>query len=557
MYRLRSRPVLASGTHATQVNTETRLSRASFWLAVATALCLLASSAAPLRTAHGNQENDNPLARAFEGDGDIAPRGKVDRLVFGELRRNNIKPARLCTDPVFLRRVYLDTIGTLPTAEEARLFLLDRSPKKRRELIDALLERDEFAEYWAMKWSDLLRVKAEFPVKLWPNAVQAYHRWIKTSIKENMPYDQFVRELITASGSNFRRPQVNFFRSAQSHEPEALATAVALTFMGERTKNWDEQRLKGMGVFFSQVGYKPTREWKEEIVYFDFAKPVSGEAVFPDGTPATLRPGEDPRLVFADWLIQPSNPWFSRCIVNRVWFWLLGRGVIHEPDDIRPDNPATNPELLEYLSQELNSSGYDLRHVFRVILNSKAYQLSSIPRTDDENAEVYFAYYTLRRLEAEVLLDALCQLTGTREEYSSPIPEPFTFIPDHQRTISLADGSITSPFLDMFGRPPRDTGLESERSNRPSARQRLHLLNSSHVQRKIQRSEKLRKLIQQGRNPQEKITLLYLHILSRFPTDREMQVVEQYAKSGKVSEQEALVDCAWALVNSMEFSYRH
>ena len=174
-----------------------------------------------LRTAHADKEDDNPLARAFEGDGDIAPRGKVDRLVFGKLRHHDIKPARLCTDPVFLRRVYLDTIGTLPTADEARSFSLDRSPKKRRELIDALLERDEFAEYWAMKWSDLLRVKAEFPVKLWPNAVQAYHRWIKTSIKENMPYDQFVGELITASGSNFRRPQVNFFRSAQSHEPKS------------------------------------------------------------------------------------------------------------------------------------------------------------------------------------------------------------------------------------------------------------------------------------------------------------------------------------------------
>jgi hypothetical protein len=503
------------------------------------------------------EQDANPLARAFEGDGEIAPRGKVDRLVFGELRRHGIKPARLCSDPVFLRRVYLDTIGTLPTVEEARRFLTSRSATKRRALIDELLERDEFAEYWAMKWSDTLRVKAEFPIKLWPNAVQAYHRWIKTSIKENLPYDEFVRELLTASGSNFRRPAVNFYRSAGGREPEALATAVALNFMGTRTKNWDEDRLAGMAAFFSQVGYKRTLEWKEEIVYYDYSQPTPEKAFFPDGTPATLAAGVDPRLAFADWLIQPSNPWFGRCLVNRLWFWLMGRGVIHEPDDIREDNPPSNPQLLDYLAQELHSADYDLREVFRIILNSKAYQLSSIPRTDDPDAEVYFAYYAVRRLEAEVLLDALCQLTGTREEYSSPIPEPFTFIPDHQRTIALADGSITSPFLEMFGRPPRDTGLATERNNQPSARQRLHLLNSTHVQRKIQQSSKLKKLIAQGRNPQEKITLLYLHILSRFPTDGEMRRVQKYASSGKVTEHEALVDCAWALINSMEFSFRH
>ncbi len=434
LYNLQSRHGCSGRNLATLRLARFRHVRAIRCLAVlATLVVFFFTTVSPSLTFADKKKEASPLARAFEGDGDIAPRGKVDRLVFGKLRHNGITPARLCSDPVFLRRVYLDTIGTLPTVEEARRFLTSRSAKKRRELIDELLQRDEFAEYWAMKWGDTLRVKAEFPIKLWPNAVQAYHRWIKTSIKENMPYDAFVRELLTASGSNFRRPAVNFYRSAKSREPEALATAVALNFMGARTKDWDEERLAGMAAFFSQVGYKRTLEWKEEIVYFDFSKPTPEQAFFPDGTPATLTPGEDPRLAFADWLIQPSNPWFSQCIVNRVWFWLMGRGVIHEPDDVRPDNPPTNPELLEHLSQELTTSGYDLQQVFRVILNSKAYQLSSIPRTDDEDANVYFAYYTPRRLEAEVLLDALCQLTGTREEYSSPIPEPFTFIPDHQR----------------------------------------------------------------------------------------------------------------------------
>ena len=324
LYNLQSRHGCLSGSLAAQHSARFRHVRAIRGLAALAALVVFLNVSLLPRITLADKKEASPLARAFEGDGDIAPRGKVDRLVFGKLRHNGITPARLCSDPVFLRRVYLDTIGTLPTVDEARRFLTDRRATKRRDLVDELLKRDEFAEYWAMKWGDTLRVKAEFPIKLWPNAVQAYHRWIKTSIKENMPYDEFARELLTASGSNFRRPAVNFYRSAQGREPEALATAVALNFMGVRTKGWDEERLAGMAAFFSQVGYKRTLEWKEEIVYFDFSKPAPEQAIFPDGTPAALTPGEDPRLAFADWLIQPSNPWFSRCIVNRVWFWLMG-----------------------------------------------------------------------------------------------------------------------------------------------------------------------------------------------------------------------------------------
>ena len=197
----------------------------------------------------------------------------------------------------------------------------------------------------------------------------------------------------------------------------------------------------------------------------------------------------------------------------------MGRGIIHEPDDIRPDNPAANPKLLELLEQELFAAKYDLKELFRIILNSKTYQLSSIPQSDNPNAEKYFAYYPLRRLDAEVLADALCQITGTTEEYSSAIPEPFTFIPPHQRSIALADGSITSTFLEMFGRPPRDTGLESERSTRPSAAQRLHLLNSSHIQRKIEQSAKLRELTS---NEPEHAGGGHTHLLDdpRAPADR-------------------------------------
>ena len=496
----------------------------------------------------------------FEGPATSVRAGKIDGLVLANLRQMGIKPANVCSDAVFLRRVHLDLIGTVPSADEAQAYLTSRNKNKRRALVAALLERDEYADYWAMKWGDLLRVKAEFPINLWPNAVQAYHRWLRISISNDMPYDQFVREIITSSGSNFRVPPVNFYRSLSNKEPEALAQAVALTFMGTRAEQWPKERLRNMAKFFSYIGYKQTAEWKEEIVYFDtekLAQESDKTAVFPDGTTVELSDDKDPREVFADWLITPANPSFTRSIVNRAWYWMFGRGIVHEPDDIRPDNPAVNPKLLTLLERELVSSDYDLKELFRAILSSKAYQLSSIPASDHPDAEANFAHYSLRRLEAEVLIDALCQITGTTEEYQSAIPEPFTFVPGHQRTMSLSDGSITSSFLEMFGRPSRDTGMESERNNKSSSAQRLHMLNSSHIQRKIEQSAGLRRLTGGNRKQEESVMMIYLTILSRLPTENEKKIVEKYSKPTDVSTRDALIDLVWALFNSAEFLYRH
>jgi hypothetical protein len=485
------------------------------------------------------------------------PMTQIDKLVFAALARDGIEPSGVCTDAVFVRRAFLDVIGTFPTAAEAREFLLDKKPQKRAALIDRLLAREEFADYWAMKWCDLLRVKAEFPINLWPNAAQAYHRWIRTSVKENTPYDRFARQLLTSTGSNFRSPEVNFFRAVQGKEPQVLAQAVALAFMGCRADKWPNERLAGMAGFFARVGYKSTTEWKEEIIFFDRTKPAA-PAVFPDGTPAQIPPDQDPRIAFANWLIAPANPWFAKAIVNRVWSWLLGRGIVHEPDDIRPDNPPVHPELLAYLADELVRGRYDLKHVFRLVLNSGTYQLSSVPKAKDPDgkAAARFARYSVRRLEAEVLIDALNQITGTTEKYTSPIPEPFTFIPEDQRSIALPDGSITSPFLEMFGRPPRDTGLESERNNRPSPNQRLHLLNSSHIQQKIEQGRKMQPLLIPGK-PRDSASAIFLTLLSRFPTDEEIKVVEDYCAAGAAKGREAMVDLVWALINSAEFLYRH
>jgi hypothetical protein len=330
--------------------------------------------------------------------------------------------------------------------------------------------------------------------------------------------------------------------------------------MGERAERWPAGRLEGFAGFFSQIGFKNTAEWKEEIVFHDVARRLEMDpvaTVFPDGTEARLRVGQDPRHVFADWLIRADNPWFARNLVNRMWFWLLGRGIIDEPDDGGPDNPPSNPELLAWLEQAFVVSGYDLKALQRQILNSQVYQLSSVPRSSDPAASAQFASYPVRRLEAEVLIDALCQITGTAEEYTSEIPEPFTFIPKDQRSIQLADGSISSSFLELFGRPPRDTGFSSERNNRPTASQRLHLLNSSHIHRKIKQSRKLRSVIQSRRSAREKVAEVYLTILSRRPAADEIAVFKAYAEIDGVQQREVMEDLVWALINSPEFLYRH
>ncbi len=544
--------------------------RVTSLLALAAAfLAVLASGAAA-----------EPSLSIFENPGEVKPESRIDKLVLPKLQSLNVRPA-VCSDAAFVRRVYLDVIGTLPTAKEARDFIQDPDTKnKRRLIVDRLLRRPEFADYWAMKWGDLLRIKAEFPVNLWPNAAQAYDRWVRASIAENKPYDRFARELLTSSGSNFRVGPVNFYRAIQNRTPEGIASAVALTFMGARTDGLTKERLAGMAAFFSQIGYKPTRECKEEEVFWD---PLNSSAqitntapegtsvlptnsapqvaTFPNGRQIQLPTDRDPREIFANWLITPKNPWFTRNIANRVWSWFLGRGIIHEPDDIRDDNPSGNPELLAYLEKELVAGRYDLKHLYRLILNSGVYQFSSVCQSKAAEVEANFGSYPIRRLEAEVLIDAINKITGSSDLYTSAIPEPFTYIPAEQPAIALADGSITSPFLALFGRSARATGMENERNNRMLPAQWLHLLNSSHIQRKIQQGPKLKELLDSGRNPSAIVEELYLTILSRFPSPDELKTIEEYGtprKGGtRIKTREDWLDIAWALVNSAEFLYRH
>lgn len=483
---------------------------------------------------------------------------RIDTLVDERLQQLGIEASPPCSDEVFVRRVHLAVLGTLPTAAAARAFLADRDPDKRTRLVDAVLDRPEFAGFQAMRWCDLLRVKAEFPINLWPNAVQAYQRWIEDSLRQGLPYDQFVRTLLLATGSNFRAPEANFLRAVADRTPAGLAKAAALTFLGARIESWPQERRDGLASCFAQVGYKNTLEWKEEIVFFDPTRPLGAgkpggpiEVVLPDGTTITVVPGADPRLTFADWLVQEPSHWLARSLCNRIWYWLFGRGVVHEIDDLRADNEPAVPGLLEHLAAELLVARWDQKRVFRQILLSATWQRSALPRSRDADAAGHFAHYSIRRLEAEVLIDAICQITGTSEEYSSPIPEPFTVIPPGTRAISLADGSTTSAFLELFGRPPRDLGLASERNDRPTPEQCLHLLNSSHVRQKLESGPGLARL----RRSENALDELYLTFLSRFPTAAERDAIRRHATSG--NSRQVATDVAWALLNSPEFLYQH
>jgi hypothetical protein len=515
------------------------------------------------------------VAQSLESDFPETPENnKVDELVFARLRTLGIPPSALCSDAEFLRRVYLDVIGVLPRLDEARAFLADKDPKKRAKLIDRLLTREEFADYWALKWGDLLRIKSEYPSNLWPNAVQAYHHWIREAVAANEPYDQFVRELLVSSGSNFRDPPCNYYRALRRRDPQGFAEVTALVFMGTRvgcarchahpTENWTRDDNLGMAAFFAQVRFKNTQEWKEEIVFLDLDQPFRHPntlqpitSKFLGGPAAQVEKGEDLRAKFAAWLTTPDNPWFARNIVNRIWFWLLGRGIVHEVDDMRPTNPPSNPELLAYLESELVGHKYDLKHIFRVVLNSRTYQLSSQPGEWNARDEALFSHYPIKRLGAEQLLDAVGQVTETSEDFSSAIPEPFTVLPKGWRATQLGDGSISTPFLELFGRPPRDTAYESDRCTQSSMHQSLYLLSSAQLEAKINKSPRIERLLKADKGEAEIVEEFYLAALSRMPTEQEKQKALEYIGDDPKLRQQAVADLMWALLNTREFMFNH
>jgi hypothetical protein len=506
-------------------------------------------------------ESDSELKfrNPFESGLEFKPHCRIDEILIESLKRHNREPATICNDEIFIRRVFLDVIGTLPTQREVRKFLDDKSPNKRAKIIDSLLSRSEFADYWAMKWSDILRVKAEFPVNLWPNGAANYYNWIHDAIRINMSYDKFAKTLLISDGSNFRDGAVNFYRAVPSKDPDTLAEVVAQTFLGMRTATWSPQKRKDIAKFFSRVAYKETAQWKEEIVFWTRKPLESPDVTFPDNSTAKIPENHDPREVFADWLISKNNKNFNQNIANRIWFWLFGFGIVHEPDDFCNDNPPVHPELLDYLADELVKSKYNLKHLYRLILNSNAYQQSSIPKlrkNQDGGAEL-FDSYPIRRLEAEVLQDALTQIFDAPVVYQSEVPEPFTRIPSRYRTIVLPDASVTSSFLEMFGRATRDTGLESDRNNRVTESQLLFMLNSTEINNWVKRYSAKIKFTRKKNEKRKLLDSIWMTILSRYPTETELKVIEKDFQQTEFPSQQKIRNLIWAIINSKEFLCKH
>ena len=487
-----------------------------------------------------------------------ASQNPLDVSVYKVLKEQSIAPSKRCTDPVFLRRVCIDLTGLSPNSNITNTFLSSKDPDKRAKLVEQLLQSEQYVDYWTLKWCDVLRVKAEFPVNLWPNGVQAYYKWIHTSISENKPYDQFANELLTSSGSNFRVAPVNFYRAIQGTEPETIASAVALTFMGIRLENWPDSMTKKMTPFFSRLCYKGTKEWKEEIIYNDPVATDDFQATLPDGTIITVRAGDDPREIFAKWLFSVKNRFVASTVVNRIWFWLMGSGIYAELDDVRQTSKPINPELLKYLQDELVKSNWDIKELIKLIVSSQTYQQSSVTDGETEKASKYFGCYTVRRVDAEVLSDMLDEDFGGSGGYDSKIPEPFTFVPSYQRAVQLEDGSITNSFLEMFGRPARDTGFMNERDYKPAEPQSLYMLNSNDIKNKIERSWKLKGLLKRaGKDNRRLINGLYIEILNRYPDSQELETATEYFTTSGLKSNQAANDIAWALVNSKEYLYKH
>jgi hypothetical protein len=460
----------------------------------------------------------------------------------------------------------------LPEETQAQKFLSDTNPAKRSKLIDTLLDSDAYADFAALKWSDLLRIKSEFPSNLWPNAVQAYYQWVRSSIVANKPYDQFVRELLISTGSNFRDPTSNYYRAVADRDPQGFAEQTAMVFMGARlscarchahpTESWTPADNQHMAAYFANVKFKNTQEWKEQIVYVQpwsrYKNPTTGAVINPaplDEKEVTIPGGTDSREVFAKWLTDPKNPWFARNITNRIWYWLMGRGIINEPDDIRPSNPASNPALLAYLEKQLVDNHYDLKHIYRLILNSRTYQLSSITSPANSWDDQMFSHYMPRRLTAEEVMDAINQVTQTTDTFTSRIPEPYTVLPEGTRAVQLEDGSIGLPILSLFGRPTRDSSYESERCNDTSMSQALYMINAEDLSRKVSRSPFIKQLLKLD-SDEAVINSIYMTVFSRKPDASKMEQLKTYI--GQVEKRsDAIGDLLWAVLNSREFMFNH
>lgn len=456
----------------------------------------------------------------------------VDEKVLAKLEKLHILPSEVASDEEFLRRVYLDAIGTLPTPAEARAFLNDKSPDKRAKVIDELLERPEYVSFWTYKWGDMLRVNRE---TLTEKGMWAMYSWLQDNVAQNRPWDKLVYEVLTANGSNFSDGPSNFYRI--SRNPEDLTETVSQAFLGIRVQcarchnhpfeKWTQADYYKFANLFSRVTRKVGDHPQDLLIAAaasgDIAFPKTGKPLPPtpyDGQPLAGDSAQDRRVYLAQWLTAPTNQYFVRSIVNRVWRHYMGRGLIEPVDDLRATNPASNEPLMDALSKDLVEHQFDLKHLMRQIMNSRTYQLTSKPRPENKKDDRQYSRYFVKRLTAEQLLDAICQVTGQ--------PEKFPGLPAGYRAIQLPDTRVANYFLDVFGRPPRQITCDCERAQEPNMAQALHLINGAGVNQKISADAGLvATLLKANKKDPEIVEELYLTTFGRLPTKPEMEAAVQ------------------------------
>lgn len=503
----------------------------------------------------------------------------IDEQVLRKLRDLRLPPSPQCTDAEFIRRAYLDAAGILPTPEERARFLADTAPDKRAKLIDALLERPEFVDYWAYKWCDVMLVSTR---KLPQPAVWAFYRAIRQAVADNRPWDQFARDILLASGSSLHHGAGNFF--VLHKDVAELTEATSLTFLGTSItcarchnhplEKWTQDQYWSMANLFSRVGMKNGDRTGEVILY----PATEGDALHPrrqvpmpptplDGKPLALTDPSDRRAHFADWLTAPQNPYFAKALVNRVWKNFLGRGLVEAEDDIRETNPPTNPELFDALAKDFVAHKYDVKHLIRLVMNSAAYQRSSRPVKGNEADDRFYSKYLVRRMSGEVILDALSQVTN--------VPTAFTKVytgveggtaatsnyPEGTRALQLPDSRVASSFLDAFGRPDRMQVCSCERQQDSTVSQALMLNNGQALNDKLRSPKgRLNAWLTEKVPDAEVVKRVFALALSREPTEAElakMTALLKEAGATPAARREALEDVFWAVLTSREFLFNH
>lgn len=496
----------------------------------------------------------------------LAETNYIDTLVDENLHKLRILPSGICTDEEYVRRAYIDVIGVYPQPSDTRSFLADTNPKKRELLIDSLTQRKEFTELWVMKWAELLQIRSAInnnQPPFYKNAL-LYYNWLADRIGKNVPLDEIVKELVSATGGTVSSPAVNFYQTEV--DQLKLTENIAQVFMGMRIQcaqchnhpfdRWTMDDYYGFKAFFSQIGRKQTDDPQEVIIYNSkggesrhFLTQAVMKPKFLGGDTPEIKPGEDRRKVLAEWLASPQNPFFARNIANITWAHFFGLGIVDPVDDVRVSNPPSNPELLSALAKNLTEYKYDMRRLVKDICTSMTYQRSTKVNETNAGDKKNFSHAQVRRVRAEILLDAVSQITET--------PNKFQGLPLGARAVQIADGAVSNYFLTTFGRAKRESVCSCEVKMEPTLSQALHLMNGDAINDRIKQGRVVAKMIQEKKTDREIVDDLYLRVFGRMPLDKEWNTIQQTLANAADQRQAALEDVFWALMNSKEFYFNH